>query len=415
MAKELFIFMDTINPDSEQPAQGRWLLCSNGKPVGKLIDGSLATAAKVARDTRVIVIVPGEDVVINEVHLPGQNRQRLLKALPYAMEDQIIDDVEDMHFVLGPRQGDGIYMVAIVKQERMNDWVNACDELGLRPQIMLPDTLALSTAIGTWSILLESRRAVVRTGVQSGFAVDHDNLNLLLSSTISDADGVMPERIDIVDCREVTAKADDFNLGSGIELRVNDFGQDSLLWLAGHFDYEAPINLMSGEYSRKEKVKGQLRKWYPAVAMLTIWLVWQLVASMVSYVSLNNESKQLSGAMTRLYKATFPAVQRIVNAPVQMKQKYDESIRRSGVNSSGLTEMLTSIAPVLRSAQGMHIKSLRYQNGRIDLEFEIKDFSALNQLEKNLANKADMEVEIKSASQVKQKVAGRIQIQRNNS
>lgn len=415
MARELFIFLDSKKLNNDGSVHGRWVLCNNGKPLGAMIKGSLLSAAKAAQDARVIVIVPGEDVVISDVSLPGQNRQRLLAALPFAMEDQLIDDVGTLHFVLGPRHGDGHYVVAVVNRDRMQAWSDICDELGFRVDIMVPDTLALSTSIGTWTILLEDTRSIVRTGVHAGFAVDHSNLNQLLSTTITDAQGVTPERIDIVDCRDININSNDISMDSGIELHVNNFEEDSLIWLAEHFDYEAPINLLFGEYSRKEKVKGHLRKWYPAAIMLATLMCFTVIANIVNYVSLNNESKTLSKSMEVLYKKTFPQAKRVVNASVQMQQKLESLLRKTGNSESNLTEMLTKVAPILRATPELMIKSLRYQKGRIDIESEVKNFAALNKLEKTLVDKAGMNVEIKSASQNKNKVVSRIEITRASS
>ncbi len=412
MARELFIFLDSIATSDAESAQGRWIMCNNGKPLGSMIKGPLLAAAKAARDARVIVIVPGEDVVITDVALPGQNRQRLLAALPYALEDQLIDDVNDLHFVLGPRHGDGNYVVAVVNKEKMQLWTDTCDELGLRVDLMVPDTLALSTAIGTWTIMLEDTRSVVRTGVHSGFAVDHSNLNELLGTTIMDADGVTPERIEIIDCRDININSNDFSLDSGIELQVTSFKDNSLVWLAQHFDYENPINLLFGEFSRKEKVRGQLRKWYPTAAMFAALLVLNLGVNIINYISLNSESERLTKAMNTLYKQTFPQARRVVNAPAQMQQQYQSLLSRSGNSQSSLAEMLTRVAPILRSIASFNLKSLRYQNGKIDLESEVNNFNELNRIEKMLTDKAGMKVEIKSASQNKNKVVSRIEIKR---
>jgi len=415
VARELFIFLDSKKPSDDSPAHGRWVLCNNGKPLGTMIKGSLIAAAKAAHDARVIVIVPGEDVVITDVNLPGQNRQRLLTALPFALEEQLIDDVAKLHFVLGPRQGNGNYVVAIVNRDRMQIWSDICEDLGLRVDVMVPDSLALSTSTGAWTILLEDTRSIVRTGVNTGFAVDHSNLNQLLSTTITDAQGITPERIDIIDCRNVNINSKDLSLDSGIELHVTNFKQDSLIWLVEHFDYESPINLISGEYSRKEKVKGQLRKWYPAAIMLVLLLSLNVITNIVNYVLLNNESERLSRSMEDLYKKTFPEAKRVVNAAVQMQQYLDKLQNQTGNSDIALPEMLVSVAPILRATPGLVLKSLRYQKGRIDIESEMKNFSALNKLEKNLVDKAGMKVEIKSASQNKNKVVSRIEISRSSS
>ena len=412
MARELFIYLDHVDSNSDAPAVGRWLVCKDGKPLGNMIEGSLVSAAKAAGSARVIVVVPGEDVVLTEVELPGTNKQKLMRALPYALEDQLIDDVDDLHFILGPRQGVNRYIVGIVDREKMAAWLSVCESLGLRPNLMVPDTLALSTSVGTWTILLDKQRAVVRTGIYSGLAVDQENLNLLLAATITDADGVLPERIDIVDCRSTPAKADDWNLDSGIELHINDFGQDNLVWLATHFDYENPINLLAGDFSRKEQITRHLRKWYPAAAMFALWLFWQITIGIIDYAFYSNESDKLSKEIEKIYRTTFPDSNNIPKgqAYLLMTQKYRVMKQKSGVDDTSFSEMLVKLAPVLRSAAGMQLKSLRYINGKIDIELVVRDANTFNQMQQKLVNQSGFKVEILSAGKKGKLYAGRIQL-----
>ncbi len=239
----------------------------------------------------------------------------------------------------------------------------------------------------------------------------------MLSTTISDAEGVTPERINIIDCRDININinSNDFSLDSGIELHVNNFENDSLIWLAEHFDYEAPVNLLFGEFSRQEKVKGQLRKWYPAAMLLAAVLFLNITTKVVNYFSLSNESQRLTVEMERVYKSTFPQAKRVVNAAAQMQQKLKALQSHSGDSQSSLSTMLTQVAPILRATPGLMIKSLRYQNGRLDIESDLGNFAALNQLEKTLSERAGMKVEVKSASQNKDKVVSRLEIRRQGS
>ena len=63
--------------------------------------GDAAALAEAALDRINIVIVPSEDVLVTTVTLPKMNRSRLLQAIPYALEEQVIEDVDTMHFAAG--------------------------------------------------------------------------------------------------------------------------------------------------------------------------------------------------------------------------------------------------------------------------------------------------------------------------
>ena len=99
MARQLLIQLTDAAPQAE--AVVAWLLLEDGQASGGVMQGTLAKAAAYAGNAKVIVAVPSDRVYLTRQRLPGKNRQRLLKAIPYALEDQIIDNVEDMHFALG--------------------------------------------------------------------------------------------------------------------------------------------------------------------------------------------------------------------------------------------------------------------------------------------------------------------------
>ena len=65
--------------------------------------GSLEQAALEAAGCRVIVLVPGVDVVLTSAVVPSRNRQRIMSAIPYMLEDQLAEDVDSLHFAIGRR------------------------------------------------------------------------------------------------------------------------------------------------------------------------------------------------------------------------------------------------------------------------------------------------------------------------
>jgi general secretion pathway protein L len=114
---------------------------------------------------RLIVLVPGAEVRLAAVSVPARQPAKVLQAAPYALEDQLAEDVETLHFALGPRQPDGQWPVAVTSRARMNEWLKPFQERGLKPDAILPETLCLpATEPGRWSALAEPDQITVRTG-----------------------------------------------------------------------------------------------------------------------------------------------------------------------------------------------------------------------------------------------------------
>jgi len=84
-----------------------WSLCNAaGELTGKISTGSLTELAESAADHPIIVLLNSQCLHINQLQLPTQNMQKLLKAVPFAIEEFIADDIENFHFVVAKNNHD---------------------------------------------------------------------------------------------------------------------------------------------------------------------------------------------------------------------------------------------------------------------------------------------------------------------
>ncbi len=130
-----------------------------------------------------LVLVPGRDVSIARVALPSGSRQRLRQALPFALEEQLVEDVDHYHFALGSKLDDGAWLAAAVARDRMASWMDELAEAGLNPDALLPEPLLLPQPAGEdqANVLLDADRALVRVGAAQAFEADLSDLDVLLS------------------------------------------------------------------------------------------------------------------------------------------------------------------------------------------------------------------------------------------
>ena len=69
----------------------------------------------VLTDYEVIFLIPSKDILLTEVNLPPMSNAKLIKAIPFALQDMLIEDVNNLHFAIGKIQ-DGVTSVAIVNK-----------------------------------------------------------------------------------------------------------------------------------------------------------------------------------------------------------------------------------------------------------------------------------------------------------
>ncbi len=111
MNKEILI----IYLHDDEFAKPSWVIVDpDGKIRQYAIRDDAAGLMQIAYDKQVIVIVPATDVLLTTTILPKMSQSRLQQALPYALEEQLITDVENLHFAIALKQSNDELTVAVV-------------------------------------------------------------------------------------------------------------------------------------------------------------------------------------------------------------------------------------------------------------------------------------------------------------
>jgi general secretion pathway protein L len=373
--------------------------------------GTLADVAKVCEGRRVAVLVPGMDVLLSSVAVPGSHRKQIEQAVGYAFEDYLAADVEMLHFALGKKNEDGRYNIAVVADEKMSSWVEPLREAGIEPHVMVPETLAVPYEHGAWSILLEGDSAFVRTGKQSGYGVDVDNLSAVLTVQGKEAGADGDNQVVFYNC---TTKGMDFVLPVGVTVKNDDLRAkvaecDPLQLFVKGFDGNETINLLQGRFKRHAEWERAWGEWgLPAILLAVVLALYGTLLGS-DYLSLRSESKRLSNAIEKVYKDTFPDSKKIVNPRAQMEQKLSE-LRGNGIQEKGgFLELLSKTGNEMVDTADYDIRNLKYKDGILIYDLQVKSLEDLDSLKTRLG-KSGLDVDIKSATSKGGNVQARLQV-----
>jgi general secretion pathway protein L len=395
-----------LRKDLTESDSWRWLRLDNdGQPQGSIHAGALADAAGEAGGQRVVVLAPGTDCLLTRVNIPGRSRQKLLRAVPYALEEQLSEDVEKLHFAVGAVMEEGEWPVAVIGKEYMETLLADIADAGLDVQQVIPEILAIPYAGNETSVLVEHDIALVRTGSVSGYAADSDNLGMLLALQKVAEDEQLPALHLYV--RQDTLQPD--TAGFGGETRVEAYAGDPLTVFAQGLDARA-INLLQGAYSRAGDWARVLRPWRATAALLVAGMLVSSVVMGIDYFRLNRESEQLNVQIEETFRKALPGSKRIVNPRVQMQQQLDSMQRRTGAGG-GFLSLLGQSGAVLKGVQGVEINGANFRAGRLDMELVVANVQLLDQLKQKLMEPGRLDVEIQSATTDKdQRVQSRLRI-----
>lgn len=441
MKRQIYIHLGDPTLSGVMPEEVYWYVQEPGQAIGPVYHGDLKTASNHALGCRVVVFVSGVEVVLTDVALPAMNKQKLLKAIPFALEEQLASDVDDNHFAVGERQHADRVNVAIVERKIIEMWLQGLSDVGIQADVLTTEVLGIPYTADNWTLLLKApdkqsrSKAILRNNLQSGIALDVANVVPLLRSMLeSAAQDQRPAKLHVIACgsdsihpagetesqpEPMSSVSDEMDaivsqlqaLVAKLEYDIEVYRpeQPFLVYLAQQFEDSRCINLLQGDYSRRERLEKLLRPWRPAAAIAVMWLLLQVGLMIFDYQKLAARDVVLRTQITEVYRDAFPDAKNIVDPKVQMEQKLAE-LRKQTNQGADMFALLAKAGEVLGDTDTLLIRTLRYKEETLDMDFEISDLQSLDELKLRLINEANMEVDIQSASSKQGKVESRMQL-----
>jgi general secretion pathway protein L len=438
MRRQIIIYYD-INVHDQLPTEVSWIVQEQGSPAGPVFHGDLQTASNHALGCRVIVMAPAAMMLLAHVDLPAMNRQRLIKAIPFALEEQLAGDIEDLHFAIGQRDAEGRQGCAVIERDVVAAWLETLKAANIQPDVICSEIYAIPIEQGSWTMLFKDIKgptleAILRCDSQEGLVIDYANIMPLLRSFVENtAEDKRPQQLRIIACQDavrsesISDESDTGEMQPGTDfqatldqlrelcqsldmtLDVVRHDEGYLAAAAPHFQETQCINLLQGEFSRKEQFEKLIRPWRAAAAMVLVWLLIQLGGLIAEYRDLAHKDRELRSQMVALFKETFPGSPISTDLQAQMQSEL-KRLKGSGPSGASLFDLLAKAGPVLNNTDVLTLRGVRYKDDSMDLEIEISDLQALDELKQHLTKQGQLQVEIVSASARGGKVESRLQL-----
>lgn len=339
--------------------------------------GSLASAE------RFDLLVPGEDVLVTSVEVAARQRHKLLQAVPYAVEDQLVAEVDRYHFAVGPKLGPQRYLVAAVASEQLDAWLQPFLDADLRPASVVPDTLAVPVEPDTAVLVQDGPRCLLRISADETYAGDIGEIETYL---------------ELANVPRVLAygSVQDSSLSHpGMERRDTD---TAALPLLDRFRGQAPlVDLLQGAYAVDDPRLRQLSgiwRWAAVLALAAVLL--ETTAMTVDYFQRQAQLDALNQEAADLLRETFPDIQRVVQPRMQMAQRL-EQLRGGAASDSGVLYLLQLAGPALSNDAELTLQSLSYRNGVMTLDVQGPDIAAIEALRQRLID-GDLLARLESAT-----------------
>ena len=394
-------------------AEASWILADpRGNAISAPQSGPLEQAAQRAAGRHVCVIVPGTDVLLTEPELPAKAGAKLQQIVPYALEEQLAEDIDELHFAIGKRTADvPTTPVAVVALSLMDEWTSTLKAAGLAPESMYVDSDLLPVNPGHAVALLEDDIVVVRPPVGATISMPSDALGeaLQLVKPAADAgEGTGRGLILYTGAAEwqqyspqVEAVRDQFD---GIKVQLLTSGPLTLF--AQQLPTARPINLLQGRYTPQATHAVGWQAWRIAAMLLVGLVTLHAIGKGSELFMLKNAEKKVDSSITQAFRAAMPGEANPTNARKRMETKL-VAVRSGG--GSGLLPALGAFAEARNSVPGTTVQAMTFHDGALVLKMAAPDADALDRLSQ-LLRSSGWQADLTGSNVTKGGYEGRIQI-----
>jgi general secretion pathway protein L len=405
-----------IPPPGE--AETEWLLVDEtGAPAGPRQRGSLEIAATVAASARIVVLAPATQVLLAQPDLPPGSGVKLARAVPFALEEQLTEDVDRLVFAVGKRRPSGGTPVAVISRELLQTWLQRLRAAGIEPAAIYADLSLIPENPGQTVLWLEQDCLAVRRPGVLPFAVELTPVGEALSvaGVIADdadrtAEPKVPESAILYLTREDWLRVqDEFeSLTDKFEsLKIQLLGDGPLPWLARELVAAAPVNLLQGEFASETDYGARWRLWRVPAALAVVLLGVHVGAQALQIHAANKRTAELDGEIGQLFKSAMPS--EFMQEPRRQMQSRLERIRKSATGPQYFLRTMQALSGAFAALPKTSIDALSYHDQTVNMKVTAPSLDVLSQLSQAIGRQG-MTAEIQSSTPAGGVVEAQLQI-----
>ena len=325
--------------------------------------GDLEQLAALETGAGLLYVMPMEDLVWRRLTIAPAERRMYRKTLPYTLEDELIDDVDTLHFAFSTPQDNQVDVVAL-RVDRIQAVLTEFASAGLSLQHLVPECLLLPVTEESWTLLVDGNRCLVRTSDHRALAVDRHNLGLALQALLDQSEQ-LPRQLKLFTPASEREAVD--NVLPEL-LRGVVSWTDADYWQVIQPQAQQPlVDCLQGEFARGLPLKKWWQAWRPVAVFAAVVVALQFGLAVTQYNLLKQENQRLTAAIEGVYRQVEPRGV-MIDAEEQLQRKLGAL---QGGDSPGFVSMLEKTALVLSEVSEFDIKSINYSDSQSEMRLTL--------------------------------------------
>ena len=364
-----------------------WLVVdARGAPLSPPQSGPLALAAARVPGRRVCVLVGGADVLLAEPEVPVKAGAKLQQLVPYALEEHLAEDIEDLHFAVGKRSAESNRVpVAVVTRALLDEWLSIVRGGGIEPDAVYADSELLPQNPGQAVALLEADTVSVRPPGGAPVTLPADALSEALEIARGGAEvsGTGGRGLILY-----TGAPEWHQHSAQVEaarpyfdgIRVQLLAGGPLALFAQQLPSADAINLLQGAYAPVSSRGVGFKAWRVAAILLAGLIGLHVAGKATELQLLKRHERQLDASIRDTFRSSMHTE---ASAP-EARRLMERRIAGGRGAGEGLLPALQALVQARNTAPGTNVQSLNFHGGALEMKLSAPDATSLDRLSQTL-------------------------------
>lgn len=342
---------------------------------------TMATGRKVA------LLIPAGEVSFFDVPLPAGNETRLQQLAPFALEDQVSQDIDTLHFAVGARDAaSGMVPVAVMERSQMQQWLDRATALQLMPHAVYAESDLSPVLPGHVTMLVAGDQLLLRNDQARPLVLPAADPSLALDMLLGSPENIAQANLTVYvgpgDWQKYSQVLEPLRERvASFKVQLSNGG--ILAQLAQGLAHSAPINLLQGPFKPRGASVTNWQAWRWVAGLAAALLVLHGVGSWWQLHKLRQASNEVTAAMAQLYGSIFPG-QRMGNSPRRTLEKRLAAVAGGGGSQGELLHLLAAVAAAKQNVPVAQLESLTFKPGSMQLKLTAPDATTLEQFNQAL-------------------------------
>lgn len=356
------------------------------------------------RPDRVALVLPSADVLYLSVNVPGRTANSVRQALPFALEEFITSDVEDVHIAHQPIRPGKPVGCAVIAADRLTAWLSLLLDAGITAGSAFSQAELIRPQESGAALLFEPNQVLVVTSDQDAL-IDRDAVPGILDALAIDTITSVGGELSALELGQIAAAPEQIV----IQAPPLDYLAQRLV-VAGNGMRINPgaLNLLQGNFAVRFEERGVTAKWRRTLALAAAWFAVAAAGTAAQGLWYEYQANTRTTENFAAFEAFFPDDSLPVTT-TQLQRRLASKIGSSADadGSESMVDLMLRTTSVL--GPNNELQSLRFRGKQMELTADvlISGFDELDAI-KNRSQAAGIVVEVSDATAERARVRARL-------